>query len=144
MLLINKTIVEKVLGNHASSARCWGPMAIAVAAVAMLLPARSHADKGNDESLSTGAKAVAIESAVAANPDFESKFLALLSAGKQSEAEELIAAEVARYPKALELVKLVERQKNEEARDYKLQNLAEILPAQLRLVPACRLHAQSI
>ncbi|MEX2115077.1 MAG: tetratricopeptide repeat protein [Pirellulales bacterium] len=132
MLLTIKTIVNKALGFCGSIGRYRVSAAIVVAAV-VLLPARSHADKGRKESLPIDAKAGVNQRVVAADSALETQVLQLLSAGEQSEAEDLIVSELARYPEAVRVAQLIARRQYDEAQAYKLQNLNAVRPAQSAL-----------
>jgi tetratricopeptide (TPR) repeat protein len=69
----------------------------------------------------------------------EKQVLALLAAGRQSEAEALLAAQVQHFPKAIQLVGLLQDQKPEEADKFAEANFKEIRAGQrtLFLLAAC-------
>ncbi|HVU90069.1 MAG TPA: tetratricopeptide repeat protein [Pirellulales bacterium] len=78
--------------------------------------------------------APADQAAVPPNDEgFEARFLALLSAGKQGEAERLLGTELNRYPAALQLVDFLRRGDFKAAHDHKMKNFRAIRPAQRAL-----------
>ncbi|HEY4308921.1 MAG TPA: tetratricopeptide repeat protein [Pirellulales bacterium] len=119
------------------------PIAIAVfcltVALAVALAPWSLALNAADRNHDPQRKVRSPGSAAQGAPEFETRFLALLVAGQQNAAEHVLASELARFPKASQLVQMIGRSSDQELHDYKMQSLGEILPAQraLFLQAAC-------
>ncbi len=135
-----KTVVEQGAIRWPLGLRYPLATTLAVAAIALFLPALASADNRSKEPGAPAAQADATEAPEAADPNFEAKFLQLLSDGKQSEAEELVIRQLVCYPKMVKLIELVSRGKEKQAHDYKMQNLAELRTAQrpLFLMACCQ------